>query len=86
MQPTPRVFSRNRDAPMCSPSGRKTKKPISHVETGSLIINLSVSTPMRIRTSNLLIRSQMLYPIELWALDSVRLAPYQKAAVAVRSL
>ena len=24
--------------------------------------------PMRTRTSNLLIRSQMLYPIELWAL------------------
>ena len=27
-----------------------------------------ISAPMRTRTSNLLIRSQMLYPIELWAL------------------
>ena len=29
----------------------------------------SVNAPRRTRTSNLLIRSQMLYPIELWALE-----------------
>jgi hypothetical protein len=37
----------------------------------SLSAYFPADAPMRTRTSNLLIRSQMLYPIELWARAAV---------------
>src|SRR5688500_14886822 len=53
-------------ATSCSRSRRSTGLSYAPMlQRGS---NQPSSAPMRTRTSNLLIRSQMLYPIELWAL------------------
>ncbi len=80
MQPASRMFSRNQDAPMfprqqsAAPGGEKSQ---AFTWLSDL---LSSSTPVGIRTPNLLIRSQTLYPIEL------RAHPFLFTAVAVRSV
>ena len=69
MQPAPRMFSRNRDAPMFMISLYIESKKAGFVQsTGVFCFCCKGSTPAGIRTPNLLIRSQMLYPIELRAL------------------
>ena len=46
--------------------GRNQKKPLKFLREAS-VLRISSSTPGRIRTLNLLIRSQTLYPVELRA-------------------
>lgn len=53
------VGTRRRSAALIAPS-----KPI-HFRLQVMVISTFTSTPERIRTPNLLIRSQLLYPIEL---------------------
>src|SRR5215203_3223185 len=54
-------------ATSCSRSRRATGLRYAPPNSLSLLLSRSHDAPRRTRTSNLLIRSQMLYPIELWA-------------------
>ena len=67
MQPTSQESSRNRDAPMMFRIEREGTKKTDLGRPVQAPSGRMGSTPMGIRTSNLLIRSQMLYPVELWA-------------------
>lgn len=68
MQPAPQTSSRNHGAPYVFTS--RDKKSRRDVQAGIILFAGSDAsgTPVGIRTPNLLIRSQTLYPIELRAL------------------
>ena len=56
-------------ATSCSRSRRATGLRYAPPTPRSACLVSRLNAPRRTRTSNLLIRSQMLYPIELWALE-----------------